>query len=64
MENTTAFSTLTDLITIVGKFFTTPFVFGLSFLQITIIITAFYLIINIMLGGRITPRHVSREEDE
>lgn len=64
MENTTAFSTLTDLITIVGKFFTTPFVFNVSLLQIAIIITSFYFIINIMLGGRITPRHISHEEDE
>lgn len=64
MENTTAFSTLTDLITIVGNFFTTPFVFGVSFLQIAIIIVAFYFIINIMLGGRITPRHISHEEEE
>ena len=64
MENTVAFSTLTDLITIVGNFFTTPFVFGVSFLQIAIIIVSFYFIINIMLGGRISSRHISREEDE
>lgn len=64
MENTVAFSTLTDLITIVGKFFTTPFVFGISFLQIVIIIVSSYFILNIMLGGRISSRHISHEEEE
>lgn len=64
MENTTAFSYLTDLISIIGKLFTTPFIFGLSFLQIIMIPVAFYFILNILLGGRISPRNTSHEEEE
>ena len=64
MENTTAFSCLTDLISVIGSLFTTPFMFGLSILQIIIIPVVSYFILNILLGGRISLRHVSREEDE
>lgn len=64
MENTTAFSYLTDLISVIGKIFTTPFVFGLSILQIVMIPVAFYFILNILLGGRISPRNTSHEEEE
>lgn len=64
MENTVAFSYLLDLITVIGELFTTPFVFGLSILQILIICTVSYFLLNIMLGGRIIPRNTSHEEDE
>lgn len=64
MENTTAFSYLTDLISVIGNLFTTPFVFGLSILQIVMIPVAFYFILNILLGGRISPRNTSHEEEE
>lgn len=64
MENTTAFSYLIDLISVVGSIFTTPFIFGLSILQIVIIPVTSYFILNIFLGGRISPRNTSREEEE
>lgn len=64
MENTTAFSYLLDLISVVGNLFTTPFLFGLSILQIIMIPVASYFILNILLGGRISPRNTSREEEE
>lgn len=64
MENTTAFSCLVDLITVIGNLFTTPFIFGLSILQIIIIPVVSYFILNILLGGRIAPRNISREEEE
>lgn len=64
MENTTAFSYLLDLISVVGNLFTTPFMFGLSILQIIMIPVASYFILNILLGGRISPRNTSREEEE
>lgn len=64
MENTTAFSYLTDLISIIGSIFTTPFMFGLSILQIIIFIVVFHVIINIFLGGRISPRPTSHKEAE
>lgn len=64
MENTTAFSYLLDLISVIGNIFTTPFMFGLSILQIIMIPVAFYFILNILLGGRISPRNTSHEEEE
>lgn len=64
MENTTAFACLTDLISVIGSFFTTPFIFGLSILQIVIISVVSYFILNIFLGGRINPRHISSKGDE
>lgn len=64
MENTTAFACLTDLISVIGSIFTTPFIFGLSILQIVVIPVTTYFILNILLGGRITPRHISNKEDE
>jgi len=64
MENTVAFSYLLDLITVVGSIFTTPFVFGLSILQLVIISVTSYFLLNILLGGRITPRNTSHEEEE
>ena len=64
MENTTAFVCLTDLISVIGSIFTTPFIFGLSILQIVIIPTVSYFILNILLGGRITPRHTTSKEEE
>ena len=64
MENTPAFSYLTDLILVIGSLFTTPFMFGLSILQIIMIPVAFYFILNILLGGRISPRNTSHEEEE
>lgn len=64
MENTTAFLYLTDLISVVGNLFITPFMFGLSILQIIMIPVAFYFILNILLGGRISPRNTSHEEEE
>ena len=64
MENTNAFSYLTDLISVIGNLFTTPFMFGLSILQITMIPVALYFILNILLGGRISPRNTSHEEEE
>lgn len=64
MENTTAFSYLLDLISVVGNLFTTPFMFGLSILQIIMIPVTSYFILNILLGGRINPRNTSREEEE
>lgn len=64
MENTTAFACLTDLISVIGSFFTTPFIFGLSILQIVIIPVTSYFILNIFLGGRISPRNVSSKGDE
>lgn len=63
MENTTAFSYLTDLISVIGNLFTTPFMFGLSILQIIMIPVASYFILNILLGGRISPRNTSHEEE-
>lgn len=64
METTTAFSYLIDLISVVGNIFTTPFIFGLSIIQIIIIPVISYFILNILLGGRIGSRNTSHEEDE
>ena len=64
MENTTAFSYLTDLISVIGSIFTTPFIFGLSILQIVILTVIFHVIISIFLGGRISSRHISHDEEE
>ena len=64
MENTTAFSYLLDLISVIGNLFTTPFMFGLSILQIVMIPVTCYFILNILLGGRISPRNTSHEEEE
>ena len=46
MENTNAFSYLTDLISVIGNLFTTHFMFGLSILQIIMIPVAFYFIFS------------------
>lgn len=51
MENTIAFSYLTDLISVIGSIFTTPFIFGISILQIIIIVTITNVLLGILLGG-------------
>lgn len=55
MENTVAFSTLMELIRVVGAFVDAPIFFNLSVLNILVISFLFNMIIGILLGG-IAPR--------
>ena len=58
MESTVAFSTLMDLIQVVGNFVTSPIFFNLSVIHILIISFVFNMVIGILLGG-VAPRHLS-----
>lgn len=60
MESTTAFSTLMDLIAILGSFVTTPLFFGLSVLNILVLTFVFNMVIGLLLGG-ISPRYVANK---
>lgn len=61
MENTVAFSVLMELISVLGSFVTTPMFFGLSVLNILVILFIFNMVIGVCLGG-ISPRlFISRE---
>lgn len=61
MENTVAFDTLMQLISVLGSFVTTPLFFGLSVLNILVISFIFNMVIGVCLGG-ISPRLlISRE---
>ena len=51
MENTTAFSTLIDMISFIGSFITTPIFFGLSVLNILFISFILTHIIAVCIGG-------------
>lgn len=51
MEATVAFSYLTNLISVMGSIFTTPFIFGISILQIIIIVSISNVLLGILLGG-------------
>lgn len=55
MESTVAFSTLMELIQVVGNFVTTPLFFNLSVIHILIISFVFNMVIGILLGG-VAPR--------
>ena len=55
MENTVAFSTLMDLISVLSSFVNSPIFFGISFLQILVISVLFHMLIGLLLGG-IMPR--------
>lgn len=55
MENTVAFAELMNLISVIGAFVNTPIFFGLSFLQILVIVFIFNHVIGVLLGG-IAPR--------
>lgn len=57
MESTVAFSTLMELIQIVGAFVTAPIFFNLSIIHILVITFLFNMVIGILLGG-IAPRHL------
>lgn len=62
MENTVAFTTLMDLISVLSSFVNSPVFFGISFLQILVISVLFHMLIGLLLGG-IMPRSllVNRE---
>lgn len=62
MENTVAFSTLMELISVLGTFCTTPLFFGLSVLNILVISFIFSMVIGLCLGG-ISPRVVDKVEN-
>lgn len=55
MENTVAFTTLMDLISVLSSFVNSPIFFGISFLQILVISVLFHMLIGLLLGG-IMPR--------
>lgn len=60
MENTTAFGVLTQLITFVGNFFTTKFLFGFSVLQLISYVTVVGLVISIFLGSVVNIKNSRR----
>lgn len=60
MENTTAFDVLTQLITVVGNFFTNKFLFGFSVLQLISYVTVVGLVISIFLGSVVNIKNSRR----
>ena len=50
MENTVAFTTLMDLISVLSSFVNSPIFFGISFLQILVISVLFHMLIGLLLG--------------
>lgn len=60
MENTTAFATLTQIITFISCFLTSKIIFGFSFLQLVSYVTIIGLVISIFLGGVLNTKNSKR----
>ena len=63
MENTAAFTTLMDLISVLSSFVNSPIFFGISFLQILVISVLFHMLIGLLLGGIMPRSHITNVDN-